>query len=293
MDRFLACLAILGLLAVLPGAVAHGEHERTCDDPVGDGAWRHLVLWELELAPGEGAERVMAFEGCPLEEGWHVLARAEVDGTVEATLVQSGDAVGPTSLSGADAWATWTLPHTDFPALRLNNTGEANATVRVYFDQTCLCPVKGTRITPGPVWMNALAEAGDAVSFDVTLVPQAFAWNGTELETVTVHAEVFGDASTRQTWTFSPQEDPHCRGSARWTGCFTYTMTAPADGRQDVLLWLDHDGDDAAWALATRPVIEVTPSAGGAGVGAPAPGAAVLAGAVLAAAGSVLRRRAP
>lgn len=281
-----ALAAVLVLVAPAVPSAAHGEHETECDRRAD--TWQHLDLWEPELEPGQALERTLSFDGCPLEEDWRVLLRGDVDGTLAVSLRQSDDEVGSWAWSGAERFETVTLPHTDFLSLRIENTGDAdagNATARIYFDQTCLCTAKGTHLVPGPVWMNTLAEAGDAVSFNVTVAPTAHPTPPEVPETVTVRAVLPGDDDATRTWTFHPRDGAACRDGARWTGCFEYTFQAPSDGRQDVLLWLDHDGDEA-WGLSVRPVIEVE----GTDRGAPGPTAAL---ALLAVAAALGRRLAP
>lgn len=283
----LVALATLALVlgTGLPPATAHGEHETDCDRRTD--TWSHLGLWEPELAPGASAERDLSFEGCPLEQDWRLLLRGDVEGTLAVTLLQSGDELLSSSWGGAGNFEALTLPHTDFLTLRLQNTGDANATARLYFDQTCLCTVKGTHLVPGPVWLSALADAGQTVSFNVTLVPSSFPTRPDLPETVTVRAVLPGEPGATRDWTFHPALDEPCRDGGRWTACFEHTIQASETGRQDVLLWLDHDGDDS-WSLSVRPVIEVE---GTSGRDAPGPSVA-LALAPLAAVAVLARRSA-
>ncbi len=244
-------------LLLVPSIAGHGEHEAECD--MGVDAWNHIQLWTLELGPGETVERTLGFNRCPLEAGWQVLLRGDTNGIVDVLLDQNDARVGTSFWNGTGGFEAWTLQHTDFATLRLHNPGTENATARLYFDQTCLCPAKATELVPGPVWLNALAAPGDSVSFEVVLVPVLFPADALLPETLTVQAMVDGRNETQQSWLFQPLVDASCQEGTRWMACFTYTFEATEAGRQDVLLWLDHDSAEA-WQLQVRPVIEGSPA---------------------------------
>ncbi len=253
--RGLPVMLILALI-VAPSGLSHTDHPSDCDVSVD--SWNHIQTWTVTLEANETIERTLGFNRCPLEAEWIVLLRGDTDGILNLALGQNGTAIGRTVWDGALNFDTWTLPHTDFATLHLHNPGAQNVTATLYFDQTCLCPAKATDLVPGPLWMNALANPGDAVDFEVVLIPVLFPAETRLPDTITVHATVLGDAASKATWTFKPHEEEPCNASTRWMACFNYGFEATLEGRQDVLLWLDHDSSDA-WSLQVRPVIEVTP----------------------------------
>lgn len=262
--RPLAILALAALFLAAPPAAGHGAAQG--GDVLPPGSYLpHMTPWNVQIAPGEEANKTLAYAGTPLPEDWLLVFRAVVQGGPIAASLHDDAPFATWEWDEGVHQVTTRQPHTGYPVLRLNNTGSENATVSLYFDHTCDCTAKFMPGPEGPLLFNTEAVAGEAVRFNFTIVPLPADLSAPtepfpgEVDVLVrrVQADEAGETLTplaeeRHHITPTPSA---CRGISHGHGCFDVAFVAPEDGRQVLLMDLAHHVPD--WVLQVWPVVEV------------------------------------
>lgn len=254
---------VILLLLLLPGVAAHGEWD---GERLAPGTYlQHIEAWDVEIAPGTSVNQTLAFGGAPLMESWFLVVQANVTGAVSASLVDNGTIASWTWRDGMFE-ETVRLEHTGWPELNLTNTGAMPARVSLFFDQTCDCIGKALPTRSGPLLFNVDAEKGQAVRFDMTVVPVRRStqtpdedFNGS-MSVVVDRIRPSADGTTYEvleswTWEGTSTQWTDCRSLPRFHACLDVRFTASESGRQVLVLRSEHDMPD--WRVQVRPIIEV------------------------------------
>lgn len=262
-----ACVLLLAVL-LIPLAVGHGEEVHWEGERLPPGEYlSHSRVWDVALGPDQTVNTTLAFEGgVPLKEGWLILVRAQVaQGPVEATVEQGHTQVAHWSWEPGDHTVTTRSPATEFLTLELHNPGDQNATVKLYFDQTCECTLKGLPMESGPLWFDAPTTEGTEVHYNFSVVTSPLAsgapetpWDGGTMTVRVDLVEASPDGATLQVtdsrqWTFDGDDAQCFPDHPRFNVCLPYSFVASGSGNQ--ALWFEMELDHPGWGVQVNPQI--------------------------------------